>query len=41
MITEDDARYTIELDDRYIITPVLSFGITIMVDGKSSRRFYL
>ena len=25
MITEDDSRYTLELDDRYIITPVLSF----------------
>ena len=25
MITEDDSRYTLELEDRYIITPVLSF----------------
>ena len=35
MITEDDARYTIELDDRYIITPVLSFwNNNYDVDGK-------
>ena len=25
MITEDDARYTLELDDHYIIIPVLNF----------------
>ena len=25
MITEDDARYTLELDDHYVITPVLNF----------------
>ena len=35
MITEDDARYTIELDDRYIITPVLSFwNNNYGIDGK-------
>ena len=25
MITEDDSRYTLELNDRYIIKPVISF----------------
>ena len=35
MITEDDSRYTLELNDRYIIKPVISFWSNdYKIDGK-------
>ena len=41
MITEDDARYTLELDDHYVITPVLNFwNSKLKVKGeKVSEKF--
>ena len=42
MITEDDSRYTLELNDRYIIKPVISFGVmNIKLTERSFRKFRL
>jgi UDP-N-acetylglucosamine 4,6-dehydratase len=37
MITEDDARNTLELEDRYLITPAISFATRDYVRGMAAR----